>query len=668
MTLYRQISLAIVLLLFAGFLGTVIISTDNLRSLLLKQQASHAQDTATSLGLSLSAPLASRDMSIVSAMVDAVFDRGYYRTIEITTLEGAPLLSRTGNLDDSNVPAWFIKLVDFESPVGEALIMSGWQQAGRVQITSNPGYAYRELWANTLETFQLFLVLAAVIIATALLAVTLLLRPLRRIEDQADAICNASYVLQRNIPHTRELRRVVTAMNRMSEKIGTIFAEQSALTNSLREQAFKDPVTGLGNRRYFDRQLSTLLESSEEASMGSLLLLELRGLADINEMAGFAAGDKLLLRTAALISQGIDNLDNCFAARISGACFGIVAVGLNSDAAEVLAQQLCDDLQQLHVDVPTSHEHIGNIGIAQWRQRDTAHNLLASADSALRTASTGNRNHWVRYTPAELPGIPVPGSRELRNIVRHAIETGSFQLCTQPVINLAANSRILPHLEVLLRIPDASGNPMTASMFMPVAERMGLATDIDQLAIGKLLNHMQTGSNRDVLYAINLSSCSVHNPVFIQWLCSTLQAAPACAARLLIEFPEFAAQINTQDTRNLVERLGSFGCQCGLDHFGRGFYSFGYLRNMKLHYLKIDSSYTRHIDREEDQQFLVRALTDTAHSVDIAVIAQSVETPEERTRLESMHLDGIQGFLTGKPRPMTADVQDPRLTPRSGCG
>jgi diguanylate cyclase (GGDEF)-like protein len=145
-------------------------------------------------------------------------------------------------------------------------------------------------------------------------------------------------------------------MNRMSEKIGTIFAEQSALTNSLREQAFKDPVTGLGSRRYFDRQLSTLLESSEEASMGSLLLLELRGLADINEMAGFAAGDKLLLRTAALISQGIDNLDNCFAARISGACFGIVAVGLDSDAAEVLAQQLCDDLQQLHVDVPTSHE------------------------------------------------------------------------------------------------------------------------------------------------------------------------------------------------------------------------------------------------------------------------------------------------------------------------
>jgi EAL domain-containing protein (putative c-di-GMP-specific phosphodiesterase class I) len=209
---------------------------------------------------------------------------------------------------------------------------------------------------------------------------------------------------------------------------------------------------------------------------------------------------------------------------------------------------------------------------------------------------------------------------------------------------------------------------MTASMFMPVAERMGLATEIDQLAIGKLLNHMQTGSNQDVLYTINLSSCSLHNPVFIQWLCSTLQAAPACAARLLIEFPEFAAQINTQDTRNLVERLGSLGCQCGLDHFGRGFYSFGYLRNMKLYYLEIDSSYTRHIDREEDQQFLLRALTDTAHSVDIAVIAQSVETPEERTRLESMHLDGIQGFLTGKPRPITADQQNSRLTPRSGCG
>ena len=75
---------------------------------------------------------------------------------------------------------------------------------------------------------------------------------------------------------------------------------------------------------------------------------------------------------------------------------------------------------------------------------------------------------------------------------------------------------------------------------------------------------------------------------------------------------------------------------------------------MKLHYLKIDSSYTRQIERDTDNQFLVRALTDTAHSVDIAVIAQSVETAAERNRLEDLHLDGIQGFLTGKPTPISA--------------
>ena len=130
------------------------------------------------------------------------------------------------------------------------------------------------------------------------------------------------------------------------------------------------------------------------------------------------------------------------------------------------------------------------------------------------------------------------------------------------------------------------------------------------------------------------------------------EGASGRARRLLIEFPEYGALINVQETRNLIERLGTLGCHCGLDHFGRGFYSFGYLRNIKVRYLKIDGSYTHGIDREEDNQFLIHALTEAAHSVDIAVIAQAVETRAERDTLENMPIDGIQGFMTGKPQPL----------------
>ena len=245
MTLYRQITLSIILLLLAAFLGTVIISTQNLRTFLLTQLETHAQDTATSLGLSLSAPMQAHDMTTITSMVNAVFDRGYYRQLNITTLNSDTLLSRSSQTKNSKVPKWFTDTIDLEPPVAEALIMSGWQQAGKVQVSSHPGHAYGQLWSNTVDTFRWFLVLATIITIIGLIAVNILLRPLRLIESQADAICNATYPLQKKLPRTRELRRVVMAMNRMSGKISSIFAEQSALTERLRKQAYEDPVTGL---------------------------------------------------------------------------------------------------------------------------------------------------------------------------------------------------------------------------------------------------------------------------------------------------------------------------------------------------------------------------------------------------------------------------------------
>jgi len=650
MTLYKQITLSIILLLSAGFLGSVIINTENLRTFLLTQLESHAQDTATSLGLSLSPPMQVHDMTIMTSMVDAVFDRGDYQKIDITALNGDTLPSRTSQTKNKNVPDWFIRLIDLQPPTAEALIMSGWRQAGNIQVTSHPGNAYSELWSNTVDTSRLFLALAVVIIVIALIAVNILLRPLRLVELQADAICNASYSLQTKLPRTRELRRVVTAMNRMSGKIGNIFAEQSALTENLREQAYKDPVTGLGNRRFFDRQLQTLLESREESSTGALLLLELHELTEINQSAGYTAGDQLLQRSADLISERINQLDNCFAARISGAGYGIVAAGLDKAGAESLAEALCNELLQLRVDGLASTENIGHIGVALWKQHDAVQHLLAEADTGLRAAQSSGKSSWICIAPATQ--APIQGSGHWRKILQQSLDSENITLCTQSVIPVGGKSIVLPHNEILLRIPDQDGNLITAGLFMPMAERFGLASNFDKLAISKLFEYMESEHDTKPVYAINLSINSLHNPVFMQWLCNRLERAPESARRILVEFPEYGALINIQDTRNLIERLGSLGCRCGIDHFGRGFYSFGYLRNIKVSYLKVDSSYTRNIDQDKDCQFLMRALTETAHSVDIAVIAQAVETSAERDTLTSLHLDGIQGFLSGSPQPL----------------
>ncbi|MGB5539618.1 MAG: EAL domain-containing protein [Gammaproteobacteria bacterium] len=649
MTLYRQISTGIVLILIAGFIATVAISTQNLRTFMAAQLETHARDTATSLGLSLSPYVQPPDIPVISTMIGAVFDRGEYQRIALTSADGDTLVEKSVPPDTGAAPEWFVKAITLQAPAMEALVMSGWSQAGRIHVTSNTGRAYNQLWATTMDTLMLYLVAAVVTLVLATVAVRFLLRPLARVKLQADAIRNRSYMIQRRLPRTVELRSVVLAMNRLSEKVGEIFTEQSALTERLREQAYQDTVTGLGNRRYFDCQFGAMLDSRDEVSQGALLLLELRDLSRVNERTGYTAGDMLLKRTGDLIQSQLAYLENSFAARISGAAFGIVATGLPAGSADALAATLCRDLLQLRADGLADSNDIGHIGIAMWRYGNTLPELLSEADMALRSAQASGQNIWQRYQAPAANQPDIHSMENWRKRLREVIDKGAIRLFMQAVYQTKAQGNSMLHKEVLARIDDNSNNGVNAGIFVPLAERFGLASQLDKLAVTRLLEYLAQNPDPSTLFAVNLSSTSLHDAVFIQWLSSTLGNAPALAKRILVEFPEYAVLANIKNALNLVERLNTLGCRSGIDHFGKGFASFGYLRSMDISYVKIDSSYIRGIDSNTDNRFFVQALTDTLHSLDIQVIAQAVETAAERDTLAGLNIDGLQGYLTGRP-------------------
>jgi diguanylate cyclase (GGDEF)-like protein len=652
MTLYRQLVLIIIILLTAGFIGSVMISTNNLRHFLGEQMESHAQDTATSLGLSLSPHMQSNDLPIMNSMIDAIFDRGYFRSIKVVTVSGEALVERSNPLRTEDVPDWFIEHVDFQIPTAEAIIMSAWKQAGTVQVSSHPGYAYRELWDNTVDTFRLFLIGALAAMLLALLFIQLLLKPLRRVEMQAEAICERSYPVQKRLPRTRELRRVVEAMNRLSTKINTIFAEQSSLTERLREQAFKDPVTGLGNRRYFNRQLQNLIESPEESARGAVMLLELHNLERINSKSGYQAGDETLHRTGQLIEARLAKHQTCYASRISGAGFGIIATDIDKGEADALADDLSKDILQLSAENLVVSEDIANIGVAMWKPGDTVSGLLSEVDIALRSAQSQGENSWYRYEPPANEQAPIQGAGQWHDFLAQVIASDKVALFTQPVYSIKAGEHELLHNEILLRIPEGPDEFMPAGLFMPIAERIGLASAVDKLAVTRVLEQLALNGATNIVYAINLTSTSLHEPDFTEWLCSQLTGYPGARGRLVFELPEYGLLRDLRSSRQLIEHLSALGFECGIDHVGRGFNSFGYLRSIKAHYLKIDGSYTRDINNESDNQFFIQALTETAHSVDIRVIAEAVESEAELEAIKTLNVDGIQGYLFGKPEPV----------------
>lgn len=649
MTLLRQLVIVIVTLFILLFVGTMLLSINNTRTYLNDQLRTISQDTATSLGLSLTPPMADKDMAVVDRMISAVSDSGYYREVVVSDVEGKPLVSRKQDTKLGSVPQWFINMVPLQTPRGEALIMAGWQQAGTVRVEANPGYAYVALWTNTVESFWWFLAASSVTVLLGIIALHFILRPLRDVEMQARAICDREYPVQKKIPWTLELRSVVEAMNRMSTRVKEMFEEQTASIERLRAENYRDSLTGLANRRYFEMNLKQLIETGKH---GALLMIELKDFKQYNEKRGYQAGDDLLKNAAEFIEAGCKAFPNLeyFTVRLSGANFAIVLTNAGEAEALELGNHLAKALPRFKERGLVDGEEVGHIGIALFTGQGYGE-ALSAADMALRAAQQHGPNAVHLLDPGKTADAAnVRSATQWGEILREALQSNRISLLVQPAKGAAEAERAnVLHYESLMRLTDAKGETIPAVVYTPVAKRLRLATDFDRAMITEVLSRLHAKRYGDTSVAVNLFPASLQNREFVDWLCAELAKAPDAAKRLLLEVSEYGMIENVDALRDFIARVSPYGTRTGLDHFGRGFSSFGYLSTLKLDYIKIDGSYVRGILENKDNQFFIESVIKVAHGLEIKVFAVSVESDAELNLLSNLGLDGVQGYGVGRP-------------------
>jgi diguanylate cyclase (GGDEF)-like protein len=649
MTLLRQLVIVIVTLFILLFIGTLLLSINNTRTYLNDQLRTISQDTATSLGLTLTPPMADKDMAVVDRMVSAVSDSGYYREVVVSDIDGNPLVSRKQDVKLGNVPQWFVDLVPLNTPRGEALIMGGWQQAGTVRVEANPGYAYVALWTNTVESFWWFLAASTLTVLLGVVALHYILRPLRDVEMQARAICDREYPVQKKLPWTLELRSVVEAMNRMSTRVKEMFDEQTASIERLRSENYRDALTGLANRRYFEMNLKQLIETGKH---GALLLLELKDFKQYNERRGFQAGDELLKNTGEFLEAICKSQAQLeyFTVHLSGANFAVVLTNAGEADAMELAQNLAKAMLRFKERGLVDSEEVGHIGVTLFTGQ-TYSEVLSAADMALRAAQQQGPNAYSLVDPGKNGGdSPVRTATQWGDILREALSSKRISLLVQPAKAAPEDQRAsILHYEALMRLTDDQGNVIPAVVYTPVAKRLRLAGEFDRAMITEVLGRLADKRYGDVPVAVNLFPASLQNKEFVDWLCAELAKVPEAASRLLIEVTEYGMIENVDALRDFIARVLAYGTRVGLDHFGRGFSSFGYLSTLKLDYIKIDGSYVRGILNNKDNQFFVESVIKVAHSLEIKVFVVSVETDEELNLLASLGVDGVQGYGVGRP-------------------
>jgi len=638
--------LAICLFLVIAFSGSFMVSLESSRSQYVNQLRSHAQDAATALALSLTPNI--DDPAMVELMVSSIFDSGYYASIKVVDLgSNAVLVERHAEPDPGSVPAWFIHLIGLEAAGGDAIVSRGWQQAARVEVISHPMFAIAKLWQSALGSLGWLLLCGA---ASAVLGALLLrrqLRPLDYMVEQSHAIARREFLSLPELPRTPELRRVVQAMNQMVEKLKALFTEQAERSERLRAESYQDSLTGLSNRRYFEMQLTNRVSNLEDARAGYLLLLRVQDLVGLNARLGGQRTDQLLQAVGEQLRRTCASFPetNDLISRSRGGEFAVLAPGMVHEEAVQLAQALEATLQSLHKTGASDVDPVACIGLAPFSPGDAPQALLKLADEALARAENQPTPGWVCLEQG-VAAVAGDSQHAWHTRLDEAFVKGQFELYFQPVVDARQTQQVL-HYKVISRLHDDQGEALPAGRFLPWLERFGWMPRLDVLVLEKVLGHLRS---HDQVLALNLSAATLAAPEALQRIYELLGQHPVLGSRLIFEIGE--EQLPDQASlEKLTRRLHGLGFGLALQRFGGRFSMIGNLAHLGLAYLKIDGSYIRNIDQEQHKRLFIEAIQRAAHSIDLPLIAERVETEGERGVLVEMGVGGIQGQLVGEPAP-----------------
>ncbi len=427
------------------------------------------------------------------------------------------------------------------------------------------------------------------------------------------------------------------------------------LTRQMSYQASHDALTGLVNRREFERRLEEALESAHGAGQrGVLCYLDLDRFKAVNDECGHAAGDGMLREVSALLKDAVRDSDTV--GRLGGDEFGMLLVGCPLEKA----RQIADDVVRAVADYRfVWKDKIFNIGVSVGlveisRESGSLEDLLGAADSACYVAKKQG-GHVQVYSARDEAAARGRGEIHWLQQLQGALKEGRFELHAQPIVAVDPAGVSGPGLEVLLRMRDENGVMVTPAEFMRAAERYRLMPHVDRWVVQTALAALGRGAVRlppGRSLCINLSGQTLGDAGFLEFVVDCLDRTAVAPDRVCFEVTENSVITNIEHARRFIGVLHGMGCQFALDDFGRGLSSFANLKNLSLDYLKIDGYFIRNLASDTVNQAMVTAMIKLARSLNFRVIAEHVEDMSALDSARRMGVDFVQGYQVGRPQPL----------------
>jgi diguanylate cyclase (GGDEF)-like protein/PAS domain S-box-containing protein len=430
-----------------------------------------------------------------------------------------------------------------------------------------------------------------------------------------------------------------------------------AAEEEIQHLAFYDPLTRLPNRRLLlDRLQQALTSCARTGKQGALLFIDLDNFKIINDTLGHDKGDLLLLEVAHRLTLCVREGDSV--ARLGGDEFVVILENISEHKLEAAEQTETVGMKILRaLNQPyqlANHEYCGSssIGATLFNvTQQSVDELFKQADIAMYQAKNEGRNA-LRFFDQQMQDA-INERAVLEEELRKAIETGQFCLYYQIQVDEAHRPQ---GAEVLIRWIHPEKGLIPPALFIPLAEETGLILPIGLWVLDTACAQIKAWENnqltRELVLAVNVSTKQLRQPDFVAQIASLVQRHAIEPKRLKLELTESMLLENVEHTVLTMTALKEIGVQISLDDFGTGYSSLQYLKRLPLNQLKIDQSFVQDIATDSNDKAIVRTIIVMAHSLNLEVIAEGVETEEQKQFLYDSNCTHYQGYLFSKPVPI----------------
>lgn len=631
MSLSKQLLILISVLFLIIFSVNFLLSVSNIRSYLEGEAEVHAQDTATSLGLSLSPYLADEKDPVIKTMMNAIFDMGYYQEIKLVNLEGKSLVTLTNNNVFEGVPNWFVDNITMQTATAKSEVNSGWMISGVLHVTTSPGYAYMKLYDQVKNSFYVSLIAFVISIGLLFLVLRITLSSLKRIGHMALTIAEGRFENISPLPWTTEVKHVALSMNVMSNKIEGAISNLNSKLERIGKQLQQDDLTGLNKKASFEVEIKKLFL---EKSAAYVFMIKIDGLSNLVKERGEADVDQFLKDFATVLTQTSEEFHNneitCY--RFYGSEFALLMKHGGYEQAEKLAEQLSVEFARLGKQYQKMD--IVHIGITQFNEMGSSSDILLAANEAYEQAQLiGANSFFIRQSEDKAKDIS-----EWKSLVFDVVDNEKYQLSFVGKVESFETGAVLME-DAFTQVVDENGGLVSIGTFVSIAEKFVKIVDLDKGVTAKVVDYINENNLKHSV-AISLSTRTIKSSDFRSWLVRLLKQNQAISSKLVFSLSAYAVAKEVSVYREFMAFVHQLGAKVIIKRFETQSMSSDVVTSLKPDYIRLARDLSKDIANIDAKKDFVQTMKEIGDLSNINILAENVYSESDFLCIKEIGISG----------------------------